>query len=410
MRLRLPVAPVRFLVFSLAPVLALVCALALPLSAVATGTAAPPPPTHTPTATAVPTQTPRPTYTPQATYTPAPSATERPTYTVVPSPSPIPQGVSPSDPHKYCTGLLGWCPDISGLFDAAGGAVVGWLFGGVNALIRSVADLLAGVVRVDQWPSISGFFAFMLKIGGGIAFGLTILGAVLYQRSLLPGGNPREGALGLGILQRTLETAVLLGGLGWGIGQLFTIASKLVQQTNAYSGVVAVDALISLVKVFADAGAVFNPINDVMGVVAFVVYLLIILVKFASVAALAWLVVVAPLVMGTWPLGSSIAARWLSSLTSVLLWGVGWAVWLMLAEAVLTDWTMPPLLKPFLVVALLLFGYGVPRMVDALLGAGMARLSGASMATDFAIGAAAGAASGAIGPRLQGLLGKVAKL
>lgn len=382
--------PLRLLVAIIAPVLALVCTLAVPLSVSAVV------PTHTPTATAVPTSTPYPTYTPVSTATARPTATAYPTYTVVPSPSPIPQGVSPTDPHKYCTGLFNWCPDISGLFDAAGGAVVGWIFGGVNALIRAVADLLAGVVRVDQWPSISGFFAFMLKIGGGIAFGLTILGAVLYQRSLLPGGNPREGALGLGILQRTLETAVLLGGLGWGIGQLFTIASKLVEQTNAYSGVVAVDALISLVKVFTDAGAVFNPINDVMGVVAFVVYLLIILVKFASVAALAWLVVVAPLVMGTWPLGSSIAARWLSSLTSVLLWGVGWAVWLMLAEAVLTDWTMPVLLKPFLVVALLLFGYGVPRMVDHLLASGMARLSGASMATDFAIGAAAGAASGEV--------------
>ncbi len=401
--------PVRLLVAFIAPVLALVCTLAVPLSV----SAAPPPthtPTPTPTATAVPTSTPYPTYTPAATATERPSATSYPTYTVVPSPSPVPQGVNPTNHHQYCTGLLGWCPSISGLFDAAGGAVVGWIFGGVNALIRSVADLLAGVVRVDQWPSISGFFGFMLKIGGGVALGMAILGALLYYRSMMPGGNPRDGALGLGMLTRTLETAVLLGGLGWGIGQLFTVASKLVEQTNAYSGVVAVDALISLVKVFTDAGAVFNPINDVMGVVAFVVYLLIILVKFASVAALAWLVVVAPLVMGTWPLGSSIAARWLSSLTSVLLWGVGWAVWLMLAEAVLTDWTMPPLLKPFLVVALLLFGYSVPRLVDALIGASMARLSGATMIPDMALGAGAAAGSTFAGPRIQALLGKVAKL
>jgi hypothetical protein len=395
--------PLRLLVAIIAPVLALVVVtLAVPVSA---AMAAAPAPTHTPTS--VPTSTPYPTYTPAATATERPSATAYPTYTVVPSPSPIPQGINPTNHHQYCTGLLGWCPDISGLFDAAGGAVVGWIFGGVNALIRSVANLLAGVVRVDQWPSISGFFAFMLKIGGGVALGMAIVGAMLYYRSLMPGGNPKDGALGLGMLTRTLETAVLLLGLSWGIGQLFTVASKLVEQTNAYSGVVAVDALISLVKVFTDAGAVFNPINDVMGVVAFVVYLLIILVKFASVAALAWLVVVAPLVMGTWPLGSSIAARWLSSLMSVLLWGVGWAVWLMLAEAVLTDWTMPPLLKPFLVVALLLFGYGVPRMVDALLASGMARLSGATMATDFAIGAAAGAASGGIGQGLGSVGGRL---
>lgn len=394
--------PVRLLVAFLAPVLALVCTLAVPLAASAAA------PTHTPTA--VPTSTPYPTYTPASTATQRPTGTAYPTYTVVPSPSPIPQGVNPTNPTQYCTGLWNWCPDISGLFDAAGGAVVSWLFDGVNALIRSVADLLAAVVRVDRWSGVAGFFTFMLRVGGGVALGMAIVGALLYYRSLMPGGNPKDGALGLGMLTRTLETAVLLGGLSWGIDQLFTIAAKLVEQTNAYSGTVAVDALLGLVRVFTDTGAVLNPINDVMAVVGFVVYLLIILVKCASVAALGWLVVISPLVIGTWPLGSGIAARWLSSLTSVLLWGVGWAVWLWLSAAVLVDWTLPALLKPFLVVALLLFGYSVPRLVDSLIGASMARLSGATMLPDMAIGVAAGVAARGVGPRLDALIQKVAKL
>jgi len=333
-------------------------------------------PTHTPT----PTATPYPTSTPPATQTPYP------TYTVAPSPSPIPQGVNPTNPHQYCTGLFGWCPSISGLLDAIGAAVVTWLIGGVDAIVRAVADLIAAVVRVDQWSSVAGFFGFMLKVGGGVALGLTIVGALLYQRSMLPGGNPKDGAAGLGMLSRALETAVLLGGLGWGIGQLFDLAGRLVEQTDAYSGVVAADALLSLVAVFVGDGAILNPINDVMGVVAFVVYLLIVMVKFASVAALAWLVVVSPLVMGTWPLGASLAARWLSSLASVLLWGLGWAIWLMLSTAILANWSLAPTLKPFLVVALLLFGYGVPRLVDSLVGASMAGLSGAFKAPGFLVG------------------------
>jgi len=358
-------------------------------------------PTPTRTSTTVPSATPYPTYTvapsqtPRATYTPYPSPTVAPTATQIPTGSR--GGGTSGKPPGFCVVT---CWDWGDFFGSIGAGIVEWLLGGVTTIVRAFADLMAGVVRVDQWSAISGFFAFMLTVGGGVALGLTIVGAFLYQRSMLPGGNPKDGALGLGLLNRTLETAVLLGGLGWGVGQLFELAARLVDSAVAYSGVVAADALIGLVNVFVGDGAVLNPINDVMGVVAFVVYLLIVLVKCASVAALAWLVVIAPLAIATWPLGAAVAARWLSSLVSVLLWGLGWAVWLMLAGAVLTDWTLPAILKPFIVVALLLFGYGVPRMVDHLLGSAMARLSGASVGTDFAIGAAAGAASGGLSRQL----------
>jgi len=230
----------------------------------------------------------------------------------------------------------------------------------------------------------------MLLVGGRLASGLAVVGAVLYYRSMMPGGQPRDGAMGLGMITRTLETAVLLGGLGWGLGQLFDLAQALVDATAGYTGALALQAFAELTSAFTGA---INPISIVLGIMGAVVYALIVLTKYASVAALCWLVVIAPLVMATWTLGPGIAARWFRSLASLLLWGVGWGVWFLVSTTVLADYSVNPLLKPFLCLALLLFGYGVPRMVDHLIGSAMAGLSAASAIGSGAVGVAAGAAT-----------------
>ena len=66
---------------------------------------------------------------------------------------------------------------------------------------------------------------------------------------------------------------------------------------------------------------------------------------------------------GNVDVGPGVVVRWFRSLVSLLLWGVGWGVWFLVATTVLADYSVNPLLKPFLCLALLLFGYGVPRMV-----------------------------------------------
>jgi len=349
--------------------------------------AAHPAPPPTATATTVPTQTPYPTYTSVPTATTQPTATTPPTGPISGT-APL-TGTGTGGGPGFSLGFLGtihWFDFLGSL----GSGLVGWLLTGVTDLIKVFSGLLADLVRVDRWAGVSGFFAFMLLVGGGLASGLAVVGAVLYYRSMMPGGQPRDGAMGLGMITRTLETAVLLGGLGWGLGQLFDLAQALVNATAGYTGALALQAFVDLTSAFTGA---INPISIVLGIVGAVVYALIVLTKYASVAALCWLVVIAPLVMATWTLGPGIAARWFRSLASLLLWGVGWGVWFLVSTTVLADYSVNPLLKPFLCLALLLFGYGVPRMVDHLIGSAMAGLSAASAIGSGAVGVAAGAAT-----------------
>jgi len=125
---------------------ALAIAVAAPLSAPLAALAASP--THTPTP--APTATPYPTYTPQATYTPAPTHTPYPSPTVIPSPSPIPQGTDPHNPSHYCTGLLNWCPDLSGLFNAVGGVINGAIVAVFSPLEHVFSDAYASLVAPFQ--------------------------------------------------------------------------------------------------------------------------------------------------------------------------------------------------------------------------------------------------------------------
>lgn len=372
--------------------------------------AGPSAPAHTPTSapTATATDTPPPT----DTATAIPSQTPYPTYTPFPSPTTAPVGaisgtapLTSTTPGRPSGGGPGWGLGPFGVihwFDflgSIGSGLLNWLFSGITDLINAFASMMASVVRVDQWPGIAGFFIFMLKVGAAVALGLTTVATVVYYRGILA-NKTTDAALGLYMLHRTLETAVLLAGLGWIISQLFELAQRLVDATLADTSTMAVRALLTLVAVFV-GGDIIDPITDVLGVVSFVIYLLIILVKLGSVAALCWLTCAAPLTMATWPLGPGIAGRWFSALASVLLWGVGWAVWLVASLTVLFDWTVNPLLTPVLVVMLLLFGYGVPRLVDHLLGTAMARLSGAAMIPNAVIGAVAGGISGAISGRIS---------
>jgi len=186
-----------------------------------------------------------------------------------------------------------------------------------------------------------------------VAAALCVLGALRYYRSLLPGGGSLDGAAGLAMLTRTLETAALLLGLGWGIGQLLDFLQAISDTVASYTTIDGAALLTGMLAVFT-GGASMNPVNAVVGLVAGVVYGLVVLVKLGSVATLAWLLVVAPLCASSWTIGPGIMAAWLRSFVSVGLWGAAWGVWLKVATLVLVDYTLPATLKPFLVLALLL--------------------------------------------------------
>lgn len=335
-------------------------------------------PTHTPT--------PPPTATPSPTYTPAPTQTARVlvvTQTVtLPTDTPPATGAysgtvplsSDNQGPGWGFGLLGTLHWFD-FFGSLASGLVGWVIGAINGIVNAVTGILTAVVRVDEWPGLAGFFDFLLTVGGGIAAALCVLGTLRYYRSLLPGGGSLDGAAGLAMLTRTLETAALLLGLGWGIGQLLDLLQALSDAVASYTTIDGAALLTGMLTVFT--GPALNAINALVGLVAGVVYALVVLVKLGSVATLAWLLVVSPLCASTWTIGPAIMAAWLRSFVCVGLWGAGWGVWLKVATLVLVDYSIPSVLKPFLVLALLLMGYGVPHLVDGLFQTGMARASGA---------------------------------
>ena len=349
----------------------------------------PPRPTDTPVV-APATQTPVPTNTLAPTGTVPPTNTAIPTQTLVPTQTAIPNGPAPDGSSGWC--FLG-CFSWADFFGSIGNGLFGWLITGINDLVNALASLLSGVVRVDTWSGLNGFFTFMLTVGGGVAGALAVLGAVQYYRSTLPGGQARDGGSGIVLLTRTLESAILLLGLPWGVDQLLSLLQSISDTVSGYSGITGADLLISIISVFTNPG--LSPITLVVGFLAVIVYLLLLLVKLGSIAVLAWLYVLAPLCAATWPLGSGIMGKWLCNFVSVALWGVGWAVWLKIGALTLADYSVDPLLKPFLALAILLIGYGVPRMVDTLLNAGMARASGAYAVAGGALAGAMVFASGA---------------
>ncbi len=340
----------------------------------------PPRPTALPV---VATQTLQPTNTLAPTGTVPPTNTAIPTQTLVPTSTAIPTGPPPDGSSGWC--LLG-CFSWADFFSSIGNGLFGWITSGINDLVNGLASLLSGVVRVDTWSGLHGFFTFMLTVAGGVAGALAVLGALKYYRSTLPGGHAVDGGSGLSLLTRTLESAILLLGLPWGVGQLLSLLQSISDTVSGYSGVTGADLLISIISVFTNPG--LSPITLVVGFVAMIVYLLLLLVKLGSIAVLAWLYVLAPLCAATWPLGAGIMGTWLRNFVSVALWGVGWSVWLKIGALTLSDYAVDPLFKPFLALAILLIGYGVPRMVDSLLSAAMARASGAYALAGGVIGGA----------------------
>lgn len=340
------------------------------------------------TATVAP--TPTNTMTAQPTNTALNTGTPLPTNTLLPTNTTIPNGPRPggSDPGWCFFSCFSW----GDLLGSIGSGLVDWLVGGVTGFVTPLSGVLTGVVRVDQWPTLASFFGFMVSVGQGVAGGLAMLGALRYYRSLASGTGEGSGGSGLIILTRTMESALLLFGLSWGIDKLFTLIQAITDEVGGYSGLSGGDLLIGIISIFTSA--LVNPLLLVVGVLAVVVFMLLLLVKLGSVAVLAWLYAVAPLCASTWALGAGVMSTWLRNFVAVALWGVGWAIWLKVGAQVLLDYSLDATLKPFLALALLLIGYGVPRLVDTLLSAAMARASGAYAIAGAAIAGTMMAASG----------------
>lgn len=220
-----------------------------------------------------------------------------------------------------------------------------------------------------------------------------------------------EAALvGAAMMARAIEAAILVPSAVWIIGQILDLAQAVSDLITNHAGHQGAAQLVALAATLTN---LTNPLELVAGVVGVVVLLLVVLIKLMSVAVLAWLACVGVLALATWPMGSRIAGRWLWNFTAVALWGAGWALWLKIVEAVLSDFSLSAanpttangLFQPFVVVALLLFGFGVPRAIDELLQTHVAP-HGTGVA-GFVVGVGASVASGGASGMAKSLKGRL---
>ncbi len=369
-----------------------------------------------PTATPAPTQTavvivetavPLPTGAPSATAAPSPTSLPTGVYTgTVPGGSSGGAGSSSGGPG-VCLGPLG-CLHAFDVLSVAVGGLVGWVTGGIDAVVHGISGVFTAVVRVDQWTELAGFLTFLQTAALGMAGSFLVFGVVLQLRGTVWGNDAGAALVGAAMMGRAIEAAILIPATTWIIGQILDLAQAVSDLLTNHAGHAGADQLVALGAALL---TLTNPLGMLAGLVGVVVLLLVLLVKLMSVAILAWMACVGVLAVATWPMGSQIVGRWFWNFSAVALWGAGWALWLKIVEAVLTDLSLSPdqavaaLLKPFIVVALLLFGYGVPRAVDELLGSHMAGHS--SGLAGFAVGLGTAVAGRGVGAGATKLWNKI---
>jgi len=375
-------------------------------------------PTHT--ATPVLTSTPYPTYTAVATYTPAPTQTRYPSPTVAPSPSPspspIPQGTDPHNPTHYCTGLLNWCPDLSGLFNAVGGVINGLIVAVFSPLEHVFSDAYAALVAPFQhdltytpnipkeasWAGLRTFQTNLRELAATLFAGLLLFGMFARYLEQLGRGDFAQ-------LTSPLRRGVIVTGLIAGYPTLMEWVFTLV---NGAAGVINGIGLASHESAWqAVRGAIYSlhtllsvqgVLDAVLMLAAYVVTLLAVIVREFGLGILGGLYIVGPLCVACYvsPYVEGIATWWAKTFITLTLWPIGYAVALKLIQIMFAGGgpmsEMGGLSAALGAFGLVLVLYKMPAILGGVLGAAGAVLgSVATSTTDAGIGAAMAAARAA---------------
>jgi len=375
-------------------------------------------PAHTPTP--VPTSTPYPTYTAVATYTPAPTQTRYPSPTVPPSPSPspspIPQGTDPGNTHHYCTGLLNWCPDLSGLFNAVGGVINGAIVAVFSPLEHIFSNAYASLVAPFQhdltytpnipneasWAGLRTFQTNLRELAATVFAGLLLFGMFARYLEQLGRGDFAQ-------LTSPLRRGVVVTGLIAGYPTLMEWVFTLV---NGAAGVINGIGLASHESAWqAVRGAIYSlhtllsvqgVLDAVLMLAAYVVTLLAVIVREFGLGILGGLYIVGPLCVACYvsPYVEGIATWWAKTFITLTLWPIGYAVALKLIQIMFAGGgpmsEMGGISAALGAFGLVLVLYKMPAILGGVLGAAGAVLgSVATSTTDAGIGAAMAAARAA---------------
>jgi len=396
-----------------AVLVALGVALAITVAAPLSTTAASPPHTPTPIATA----TPYPTYTAVATYTPAPTQTRYPSPTIPPSPSPspspIPQGTDPRNATHYCTGLLNWCPDLSGLFNAVGGVINGLIVAVFSPLEHVFSDAYAALVAPFQhdltytpnipheasWAGLRTFQTNLRELAATVFAGLLLFG--MFARYLEQLGRGDFAQL-TSPLRRGVVVTGLIAGYPTLMEWVFTLvngAASVINGIGLSSHESAWQAVRGAIYSLHTLLSVQGVLDAVLMLAAYVVTLLAVIVREFGLGILGGLYIVGPLCVACYvsPYVEGIATWWAKTFITLSLWPIGYAVALKLIQIMFAGGgpmsEMGGLSAALGAFGLVLVLYKMPAILGGVLGATGAVLgSVATSTTDAGIGAAMAAA------------------
>ena len=371
-------------------------------------------PTHT--ATPVPTSTPYPTYTAVATYTAAPTQTHYPSPTVPPSPSPspspIPQGTDPHNPTHYCTGLLNWCPDLSGLFNAVGGVVNGAIVAVFSPLEHAFSDSFTRLVAPFQkdltytpdipheasWGGLRNLQTSLQELAATLFFGFLLVGVFARYLEQLGHGDFAQ-------LTSPLRRGVVVTGLIAGYPTVMTWGLTVVNSAASVINGIPLDAHETAWE--AVRGAMFTLGNafSFQGVLDVLVILSVVVRDF-GLGTLGALYIVGPLCLACYvsPYLEVIARAWVKMVMSLSLWPIGYAVVLKVIALMFAGGGPLSEFGGFSAalgaLGLVLLLYKTPAVVGSFVGSTGAVLGAvASSVTDAGLGSAVGAARSFLGSK-----------
>jgi len=328
------------------------------------------------------------------------------------------QGAPPGNDTHYCTGLLGWCPDLGGFLGAIGGTIGTWLndlvVGLFSPIEHNVSDEWTAMVapfahdltyhpniadpHVLQWDGLRRFQSALQQLAGVLFFGFLIVGVFARYLEQLGVGDFAQ-------LTSPLRRGVVVTGLILGYPQLmsfgFVALNAATDTINTFplaQGESAWTAIRGAILAVHTALSFTGILDVIVMIVGWIIVVLSVVVRMFGEGILGGLYIVGPLALALFvsPYFDTIAKSWARIFISIALWPVGYAVALKLIALMFAAGGPMSEFGGFSAalgaLGLTLLLYKMPAIVGGFVGGAGATVGAvASSVTDMGIGTAVSA-------------------
>ncbi len=328
------------------------------------------------------------------------------------------QGAQGTSGDTYCTGLFGWCPDMSGLIINVLKAV-GDVFTGITRIffvpiintLTNTPNLTdkevsanggLGDVAAPHWADLNAFQGNMMTLAYGLVVVFFFVALLRYSMASLVSGDFQDA---IAAFRRTIVVLVALIALplvmpiwfglvatvaGNVVGaDTTTLASAWVKPATAPDGATAASAILASVTV------ALLSIPFIIGVI------IVGIQRLGGVVILMAFYAMAPVCIVCWisPDFKRITTWWFENFVSYSLWGIGYSVILKVVGILLvgtsgtgtTDQLGDQFVRGLVGIASLFVLTKVPHIINSATGGISAKLAGATSAADAAVTVAGGA-------------------